>query len=110
MNDLKKAVNAPERLIDGNELMEWLKSKIRECVVLNAHAEAATTEEIIRYVNHMPSVDAVPVVHGRWIYHDDDMMPWVSCSECDISTDSTNKTPYCPNCGARMDGERRNSE
>ena len=61
MNDIKKAVNTPERLIDENELMEWLKGKIRECVLLNAHAEAATTEEIIRYVKHMPAVNAVPV-------------------------------------------------
>ena len=48
--------------------------------------------------------DVAPVVHGRWIYHDDDFMPWVECSECGICTDSTNKTNYCPHCGAKMDG------
>lgn len=50
--------------------------------------------------------ERVDVVHGRWIYHDDYMMPWVSCSVCDVCTDSMNKTPYCPFCGAKMDGER----
>lgn len=50
--------------------------------------------------------ERVDVVHGRWIYHDDDMMPWVSCSECDVCTDSMNKTLYCPFCGTKMDGER----
>ena len=61
-------------------------------------------------IKDLPAVDAVPVVHGRWIFHDDDIMPWVSCSECGICTDSTNKTSYCPNCGAKMDGERRDSD
>ena len=53
----------------------------------------------------IPAVDAAPVVHAQWVFHDDDIMPWVSCSECDVCTDSTNKTPYCPYCGAKMDGE-----
>jgi hypothetical protein len=47
------------------------------------------------------NVDAVPVVHGRWGENGD-------CSECgfqpwyehDIHTLS-----YCPNCGAKMDGD-----
>lgn len=59
----------------------------------------------IQELKALSTVDAVPVVHGRWIFHDDDIMPWVSCSECGICTDSTNKTSYCPNCGAKMDGE-----
>lgn len=50
------------------------------------------------------------VVHGRWIYHDDDIMPWVSCSKCGVCTDGMNKTPFCPYCGAVMDLERRNED
>ena len=60
---------------------------------------------IVGEINCLPSVDAAPVVHGRWVFHDDDIMPWVSCSKCGICTDSFNKTPYCPHCGAKMDGE-----
>ena len=48
------------------------------------------------------SVDAVEVVHGRWIdareYCGDYM-----CSNCDALY-GTNKFKYCPNCGAKMDG------
>ena len=47
----------------------------------------------------------VEVVHGRWIdareYCGDYM-----CSNCDALY-GTNKFNYCPNCGAKMDGERR---
>lgn len=49
------------------------------------------------------SVDAVEVVHGRWIdareYCGDYM-----CSNCDALY-GTNKFKYCPNCGAKMDGD-----
>ena len=64
-----------------------------------------------------PDVDAVPVVHARWI---DEIEPnavtssgrevhFYRCSACDFQWN--NKTAvfhyfkFCPNCGARMDGE-----
>ena len=52
----------------------------------------------------MPEVDAVPVKHGRWIYENDDpsMIP---CSMCGYQVFRYNNTPYCPNCGAKMDLE-----
>lgn len=59
-----------------------------------------------------PTVDAVEVVHGKWIHtaiEDDDwggtFHSW-TCSNCDFSTgQNPNGTNYCPNCGARMDLE-----
>lgn len=53
-------------------------------------------------IEQLPAVDAVAVVHGRWGENGD-------CSECgfqpwyerDIHTLS-----YCPNCGAKMDGDQ----
>ena len=63
------------------------------------------------------AVDAVPVVHGRWIQADLDE-DYVTCSRCKAngSKDRMAWTPefaeilkYCPHCGARMDGERRDT-
>ena len=58
-----------------------------------------------RMLIQLPSVDAVPVVHGRWIFGKDDetgerdVYAW-ACSVCG------EKYPwrphYCPNCGADM--------
>lgn len=62
-------------------------------------------EVVIRkYFEELPAVDAVPVVHGRWIYEHDDptMLP---CSVCGYRVFRYNNTRYCPNCGARMDGD-----
>ena len=40
---------------------------------------------------------------GRWI-NKPNIYGVVYCSECDFEL-HTNDTPYCPNCGARMEGE-----
>ena len=57
-----------------------------------------------------PTVDAVPVVHARW----QGVSPFVDSEECshcryNIPSDEF-ETPYCPWCGAKMDGEWRDSE
>ena len=59
-------------------------------------------------INDQPAADAVEVVHGRWEksnYHG-----FLCCSECkDVYIDKTwfggGKWNYCPNCGAKMDGD-----
>ena len=47
-----------------------------------------------------PTVDAVEVVHGRWKIVD--FAGSVQCSVCGEISDESN---YCPNCGAKMDGD-----
>lgn len=60
-------------------------------------------EEAIR---DAPTVDAVPVRHGRWTPHEEMSDEW-NCSEtwyrCQCGYDTRRKTPYCPMCGARME-------
>lgn len=56
-------------------------------------------------IEKIPAVDAEPVRHGRWVYHDDDMMPYKSCSLCGCEAFDLHGANYCPNCGAKMDLE-----
>lgn len=49
-------------------------------------------------IDQMPTVDAVPVVHGRWL-EGNNRQP---CSVCRYRGQKSWK--YCPNCGAKMDG------
>ena len=50
----------------------------------------------------LPTVDAVPVVHGRWTDKDGGI---ATCSVCGDRWGVWSVMKYCPNCGARMDGK-----
>lgn len=62
-------------------------------------------------VDLMPTVDAVPVVHGKWVEKtgvlNDATFWWYECSECGdrplkhYGSDCLSR--FCPNCGALMD-------
>ena len=59
-------------------------------------------------IENLPVADVAPVVHGRWIpvpSSDTVMGKAYTCSECDKMRFGSFKPNYCPNCGARMDGE-----
>jgi len=60
-------------------------------------------------VDSQPTVDAVPVRHGKWINRWSGCgSVWLeqSCSECALTfEDEPHEYKYCPNCGARMDEE-----
>ena len=60
----------------------------------------------------VPSADVREVVRGRWIRHvlKNANVPWgYDCSVCNkwyvINNDAIIGYNYCPNCGARMDGD-----
>ena len=52
----------------------------------------------------VPTIEAEPVKHGRWIEHIDHEMltGYDECSVCHFGT--IGQSNYCPNCGAKMDG------
>ena len=62
------------------------------------------TPWIIEKINEAPTVEAVPVVRGKWLYNDF-IKEW-ECSKCHSSislSDDRNSHPnFCPNCGADM--------
>lgn len=73
--------------------------------------EVSITEEelwaIAQYIVYtwIPSIEAEPVKHGRWIKRGQDIF----CSECGGESKytwhgSSSFSNYCPNCGAKMDG------
>lgn len=55
--------------------------------------------ELKHAVADVPTIDAVPVVHGRWIPVDEKNDAF-DCSECIAMVQK--RCNYCPNCGAKM--------
>lgn len=60
--------------------------------------EKAVLTGVKTCIERIPAADVMEVRHGRWIWKGH----YLICSECDHESDRTN---YCPNCGAKMDGE-----
>ena len=61
--------------------------------------------DVVRYLNTLPTVDAVEVERGWWIELPG-MEPDYKCFECGRSYAwwEPSEAHYCPNCGAKMDG------
>ena len=70
----------------------------------------------VKIIRELPAADVAEVVHGRWIlHHTATGNPYTECSNCctnvAVKTDKgtfakldMRGVPYCPNCGAKMDG------
>ena len=83
------------RLIDANAFRDWLSKQKRIGKNL-----------VTMMLDETPTVDAVPVVHGRWISVEDSLFPGTKekCSLCGVHKGAGYVYHYCPNCGAKMDG------
>jgi hypothetical protein len=95
-----------KRLIDADEFME------HHCNGCPYRGEGSCTEDdpicaTIQDLKDFPTVDAVEVVHGYMVERIvDHECPWYTvydCSECGCSVEIWHN--YCPNCGAKMDGD-----
>lgn len=70
--------------------------------------DAETVQRCIEVLSNLPTIDAEPVRHGKWIKADTQQYfrkhyPCFTCSECGYRKDSQKKWNCCPNCMARMD-------
>lgn len=77
------------RLIDADAL-------IRSTIYNTRHVPYITKSDI----EDAPTVDAVPIRRGKWKEHKDYPGLAYLCSDCGYFT--TDRSRFCPNCGARM--------
>ena len=102
-------------------MAEYIKKEIA-LEILRDSADAYGTFTIERSIyltakqkiKNIPSADVAPVSHGKWteVQKENiwgDIIPVFECSLCGKYTFGTKgiteKSNYCPNCGARMDEE-----
>ena len=91
------------RLID----VDQFKAKLLSFMDRKATTPSDTDcilDGVLNLLEEQPTV--APVKHGHWIFVED-MVSYIQCSECgdDICWVNTKRPKYCPNCGAKMDGD-----
>lgn len=89
--------------IDRQKLIQDIEDSVRFSSRNGVSAEMRGAHKIVDRIISAPTVDAVEVVHGRWETQmlGDDV--GYKCSACHLTSDWD--TPYCPQCGALMDGD-----
>ena len=93
-------------LISRKALLEELDKWINPCVNCESEFPSGIATAISE-VEAAPTVDAAPVVHGRWKWTFG--KPYCECCAIEPYRASNNEMPnYCPNCGAKMDGGNDN--
>ena len=104
------------RLIDADALKRHEQKIATQAWKMQVKASVETIlNQFIDDIDHAPTVDAVPVVHGRWIREDywsqgvgmgESYGYYYICSKCgNLVRGGYNECgkKYCDECGARMD-------
>lgn len=72
-------------------------------------------QNCVFYLTESPTIDAVPVLQGMWEWNTNNGFYY--CSNCktvspreDQDGEYCDCPNYCHNCGAKMDGERKDDE
>ena len=120
-----------KRMIDANALMASLRESLDELRKIGdglsyhedkqiCNGQICTFLEAIMRVREQPTVDAVEVVHGHWVSLTECSNAGVYCSVCNkkvykedyawCNRKNKLRSNYCPNCGAKMDGERKDDD
>ena len=67
---------------------------------------ACWVDDTLDYIDSEPAADVAPVQHAKWeVVVGSDGKEKMVCTGCRKQQDLTGVFSYCPNCGAKMDGE-----
>lgn len=104
------------RLINANVLKTEMADDLAATVRMSEMRKTDMAVRVLNKIDEANTIDAVPVVHGRWKTHfysncvDTYGNPdtCAECSECGFRWHSVREAKswfhYCPDCGVRMDG------
>lgn len=101
------------RYIDAGTTRQHLTDRLMESAFYNVGIKA-DVDEVFRdiaenrlpvWIDELQTHDVQEVRHGKWV-NVNPTVDSVQCSNCGYQFQSTElTTPYCPNCGAKMEGE-----
>lgn len=81
-----------------------IKARLEDLVDWCQDLRKPGLEQALAMLNEEPAADVAPVSHEQWVcVHKIDPISGYRCSKCRRRV-GFDLTPYCPNCGAKMDG------
>ena len=89
------------RLINAEDfLVGWQRTGIEEY----DEGKEAGIDLVLAIIDHLPTIEAKPVVHAHWQKYDDSEFCYCShCGKPAAEDDDVSWHGYCPICGAQMD-------
>ena len=79
---------------------EAAKAKVAETILGASEFAEDMRQACYNAIDAVPTIDAAPVVHGRWTKSPDG---YIRCSNCDRRRGAV-QDRFCGRCGAQMDG------
>lgn len=94
-------------------MAEYINKETARSVIMGQPTDAHYPDWYAAQIKEIEPADVAPVVHARWVQCFEDWRKQIEgdkCSACGFEHYgcAINHYRYCPNCGAKMDGERRN--
>lgn len=100
------------RYIDADNLIDELSAACMPIYEKGITGILGDNSSIADIINEQPTADVQEVKRGYWISErDPDENNRIQCFHCSVCDDDFHyigafvATKYCPNCGARMDGD-----
>lgn len=84
-------------------MTEYIK---RNAVIGKVYGSGLCSKDFLNEIDKIPAADVNPVKHGRWLDGKCIICGWEEPDECSYDgflDQSWVETPFCPNCGAKMD-------
>jgi hypothetical protein len=100
------------RYIDADKLTVYFEALAKQAEMEGLHNMAHVHNRCLKIIEDAPTADVVEVRHGYWTFKNTTYCHYgCFCSVCGKKSGiggirENQLKPYCPNCGAKMDGER----
>lgn len=114
--ELEKTIADYEKRMPDWSSNDWLTSGKDAAYKWGRRADGV--DDALEMVKYAPTIEAEPEKHGRWIFHREEIfepnrsecyinrpLP-AECSVCGFAEMRASRFAFCPNCGARMDGDK----
>ena len=93
-------------------MAEYIEREAALHAILGEPTESHYPSWYAERIKALPAADVVPVVHGHWIWHEEEFEYECSACHCrfgynhmfELFDHGFQYANWCPNCGSKMDG------